>query len=101
MHSIEKIKKINSEAQLEAEGRKLFAVIDKPLQMKRPTDPLIRQMTAAYKASKRYQYDQLMKERAKWTRRETIARNKLTAVESEMDKLLADLLAEAEKGGAK
>lgn len=90
MHSLQKIQDMNKDV----------AVITKPIRVAQ-RDPLIRQMTAAYKASKRYQYDQLMKERAKWTRRETIARNKLTAVESEMDDLLADLLAESEKGGAK
>ena len=55
------------------------------------TDPMIREMKKAYKASPMNKLDALWAKHAFWKRRETIARNKLVEVRSEIDAFCFEL----------
>jgi hypothetical protein len=65
----------------------------KPLEMKLP-----RAMKKAYRSTVKYQLDKLNEEESKYSRRLTIAMNKLDGIRREKDKLLKELVNEKYKG---
>ena len=51
------------------------------------TEPLIRATRKAYKASPRSDLDRLLAEKRKWSRRLTIAQNKLAEVQTDIEEM--------------
>lgn len=66
----------------------------KALAMKQ--DPLARAVKKAYRESLQYKLDRLMAEQVRWSRKQTLARNKLEKVRAKIDLLLWELVEEKE-----
>jgi hypothetical protein len=75
---------------------KFRAKRQKPLAMAQ--DPLIVAAKKAYRASATFQVDKLYKERSRWLRKQTIARNKLAEVDSQIERLLVSMAKTADGG---
>lgn len=61
-------------------------------------DPLVKATHKAYKESRTYQVDQLYAEHSRWSRKLTIARNKLAEVNNRIELLLVELAKELDGG---
>lgn len=53
-------------------------------------DPMAKAMQKAYRASLTAKLDELLERRSKWSRRSTVAQNKLSEVETEIRELLCE-----------
>lgn len=71
---------------------------DNPLAMAEQ-DPLIRATKKAYRGSKTFQIDRLLAERSRWSRKVTIASNKLADVNAAIVDLCKELASDADKKG--
>lgn len=89
--------KIKTESQLEATGRRLFSAISKRLAMAQ--DPVIVAAKKAYRESRTFQIDKLIEERSRWSRKQTIASNKLDEVNKQIALLCEELAKEIDGKG--
>ncbi len=71
---------------------------EQPEALKALRDPLIRQAHEAYRASRTYRLDQLLAERSRWSRKLTIASNKLVQVNADLMELARELAKELDGG---
>lgn len=55
-------------------------------------DPLIQTVRKVYRASKQSRFDRLIKERSKWSRKRTIASNKLEEVNQAIAEFLQEMI---------
>ncbi len=69
-------------------------ITDKPIK----SNNYRRIIKTIYKNSTQYSYDKLMAEQARWSRKMTIAQNKLEKVRLELDKLTKRLVTERDGG---
>lgn len=65
------------------------------------TDPLISAAKKAYRASRTAEVDALYAARARWSRKLTIARNKLEQVDTKIERLLVAMAKQADGPEAK
>jgi hypothetical protein len=55
------------------------------------TEPAIKELKKAYQSSDTFKVDELLAEQSRWSRKRTIAENKLADVRRRMDALLQEL----------